>query len=173
MMGAPTAFRSERLAMTTTRPESLAFLDLAPVRAEATRELDASPEAVFDALADAGGWPRWFPNMQECRWLTPPPHGVDSQREVRVGPLHVVERFIVWERPRRWGFTFTAATPPIARAGAELVELEGIGDGGTRATYTMAVEPPAPAGLATLASGPMEATLAEALTSLDHYLARR
>ena len=156
--------------MATTRPESLEFVDLAPVRAEATREIDASPGTVFDALADAEGWPRWFPNMQQCRWLSPPPHGVDSQREVRVGPLHVVERFIVWDRPRRWGFTFTAASPPIARAGAELVELEPAGDGGTRITYTMALEPPGPAGLVNRATGPMEAVLAEALTSLERYL---
>jgi uncharacterized protein YndB with AHSA1/START domain len=156
--------------MATTRPESLAFVDLAPMRAEATRELDASPETVFDVLADADSWPRWFPNMQHCRWLTPPPHGVDSQREVRVGPLHVVERFIVWDRPRRWGFTFTAATPPIARAGAELVTLEPVGDGRTRVTYTMALEPPAPAGLANLAAGPMSATLADALEGLARHV---
>jgi uncharacterized protein YndB with AHSA1/START domain len=159
--------------MATTRPESLAFVDLAPVRAEATRELDAAPEAVFDVLADAESWPQWFPNMQQCRWLTPPPHGVDSQREVRAGPLHVVERFIVWDRPRRWGFTFTAATPRIARAGAELVTLDPTGDGGTRVTYTMAVEPPAPAGLATLATGPMNATLAGALKGLARHLSSR
>ena len=156
--------------MATTRPESLEFVDLAPVRAEATREIDAAPETVFDALADAEGWPRWFPNMQHCRWLTPPPHGVDSQREVRVGPLHVVERFIVWDRPRRWGFTFTAASPPIARAGAELVSLEPVGKGSTRVTYTMALEPPGPAGLASLATGPMDATLGDALKGLAHHL---
>lgn len=156
--------------MATTRSESLEFVDLAPVRAHATRDLDASAEAVFDALADAEGWPRWFPSMQQCRWLTPPPHGVDSQREVQVGPLHLVERFIVWDRPRRWGFTFTAATPPIARAGVELVELEPAGAQATRVTYTMALEPPGPAGLARLATGPMDATLADALAGLAHHL---
>lgn len=158
--------------MTTTRPEALEFLDLAPVRATATREIDASPAQVFDTLADAASWPQWFPNMTDCRWLTPPPHGVDAQREVRAGPLHVVERFIVWARPSRWGFTFTAMSPGLARAGVELVELEPAGEGRTTATYTMALEPRGPGGaIGTLAVPAMEATLAAALTGLDEHVA--
>lgn len=157
--------------MATTRPETLAFLDLAPLRVTARCEVDATPEAVFDALADADSWPQWFPGMDHCGWLTPAPHGVDSQREVRVGPLHVVERFVVWDRPRRWGFTFTATSPPVARAGLELIELEPLDGGGTAASYTMAIDPPVPAALARLATGPMEATLADALAGLERHLA--
>lgn len=157
--------------MATTRPETLEFLDLAPMRAVATAEIGATPEAVFDALADAGSWPQWFPDMTTCRWLTPAPHGVDSQREVRVGPLHVVERFIVWARPSRWGFTFTSASPPIARAGVELVELEPVGTDRTKVTYTMALDPPGPAALVSgVAARTMEATLSDALAGLDRYL---
>lgn len=158
--------------MATTRPETLEFLDLAPMRAVARRELQSTPEAVFDTLADAASWPRWFPGMEHCRWLTPAPHGVDSQREVKVGPLHVVERFIIWSRPARWGFTFTAVTPPIARAGIDLVELERIGEDRTAVTYTMALDPPGPNGLIPgIVTRTMEETLAGALAGLERYLA--
>lgn len=157
--------------MATTRLETLDFLTLAPMRATARREMDAAPTAIFDVLADADSWPRWFPDMQECRWLTPGPHGVDSQREVRVGPLHVVERFLVWDRPHRWGFTFTAARPPIARAGIELVELEPVGAGATAVTYTMALEPAGPSALvAGVGTRALEASLAGALAGLEGYL---
>lgn len=157
--------------MATTRLETLDFLALAPVRATARREMDASPTAIFDALADTASWPQWFPDMEDCRWLTPGPHGVDSQREVRVGPLHVVERFIVWDRPRRWGFSFTAARPPVARAGVELVELEPVGAGTTAVTYTMALEPSGPSALVSgVTTRALEATLADALAGLEGYL---
>jgi uncharacterized protein YndB with AHSA1/START domain len=159
--------------MATTRPEALEFVDLAPLRAVATREICADPERIFDVLADAGSWPHWFPNMTSCRWLTPPPHGVDSQREVRVGPLHVVERFVIWARPSRWGFTFTAASPAIARAGVELVELTPLGQERTQVTYTMALEPRIAAGSLTRAVEPaMEATLRDALAGLDDHVTR-
>lgn len=158
--------------MGTTRPETLEFVATAPLRAGARRELDAPPGDVFDTLADASSWVHWFPGMQHCAWLTPAPHGVGSQREVRVGPLRVVERFVVWDRPTRWGFTFTAASPAIARAGVEVVDLTPADGGRTAVTYTMALDPARPAAVAPgLVARPMEANLAAALAGLDRFLA--
>jgi uncharacterized protein YndB with AHSA1/START domain len=156
--------------MSSTRPESVDFVERAPLRATAARVVEAPPEAVFDALADAPGWPSWFAEIDGCRWLTPAPHGVGSQREVRLGPVRVTERFIVWDRPHRWGFTFAAARPSIARAGVELVDLEPLGRT-TRVTYHMAVQPPRPATpLTPVLRRRLERVLTAALAGLDDHL---
>lgn len=158
--------------MTTTRPETLDFVDRAPQRARVSRDVEATAGQVFDALADAQGWERWFPGMRRCEWLTPGPHGVGSQREVRVDALRVVEQFLVWERPHRWGFTFTEASPPLARAGVELVELEDLGRGHCRVTYTMALQPLLPLGPFTGAlTRSLESRLSTGLAGLERVLA--
>jgi uncharacterized protein YndB with AHSA1/START domain len=157
--------------MPSPRPEGVGFVAEAPLRAVASRRIPATPEAVFDAIADVDSWPEWFPGMRRCTWLTPPPHEIGSQRRVVVGPLRVDERFVVWDRPRRWGFTFTGSNLPLADAGVEVVDLEPVGDA-TQVTYTMALAPPrllAPG--ARLSVPVMERTLGAALKGLERYLA--
>ena len=154
-----------------TPPESLAFIEHAPVVARVTRELPAAAAEVFDALADAEGWERWFPGMRRCEWLTPEPYGVGSLREVRVDSLRVVERFIVGERPHRWGFTFADVRPRIARAGMELVELDDLGSTRSLVTYTMALRPIVPVGpVAKVATGALESKLTTALAGLERHV---
>lgn len=161
--------------MSTTRPEPPSFVEHAPLRAVATRTIPAAPGRVFDALADAEGWERWFPGMRRCAWLTPAPHDVGSQREVQVGGLRVVERFTVWDRPHRWGFTFVEARPAIARAGVELVDLEPLRNGGaTRVRYTMALEPPVPLGPLTVpVARALERRVGAGLAGLQRHVAGR
>lgn len=158
------------------RIETLDFLSVAPLRATAQRVLPFSPEQVFDALADAESWPTWFAGMRSATWLTPAPHGVGSEREVVVGPLTVAERFVVWERPTRIGFTFTGASQPGTRAGVELMELREVA-GGTVLTYTFAVEPSLPRPVARLlgaAVAPVvsRVLLGRGLAGLERHLAR-
>jgi uncharacterized protein YndB with AHSA1/START domain len=156
--------------MPSTRPEGVGFVAEAPVRAVATRTIRATPEAVFDAIADADSWPEWFPGMRRCTWLTPPPHQIGSQRRIVVGPLRVDERFVVWDRPRRWGFTFTGSNLPLASAGVEVVDLDPVGDA-TKVTYTMALQPPRLLTPGVRLSVPvMERTLAAGLKGLEAYL---
>lgn len=158
--------------MSTTRSETLDFVDRAPLRVRVSRDVDATPAAIFDALADAEGWERWFPGMRRCEWLTPGPHGVGSQREARVDALRVVEQFLVWDRPHRWGFTFTETSPPIARAGVELVEIEELARGCSRVTYTMALQPVLPLGPFTGAlERSLESRLSTGLAGLERLLA--
>jgi hypothetical protein len=153
--------------MPRTRPETAHLIDRATRRITARHEIEASAEAIFDRIADAASWVRWFPGMRSCGWLTGPPYGVGSRRRVRVGPLEVDERFIVWERPHRWGFTFLRTNVPLARAGVELVELRPTDRGATAVTYTMALDLPrgltAPSRLVTL---PVATTLQRGLAGL-------
>lgn len=128
--------------MPTCRPETVAFTATAPLRAAAVREVAGTPDEVFAVLADAEGWPRWFPGLRAARWTSPGPHGVGSTRQIALGPLQVDEEFIVWEPGERFGFTFTGANLPGTRAGVELVELVPVDDGRrTRVSYTFSVEP--------------------------------
>lgn len=156
--------------MPATRPETLAFADRAAWSFSATADVGATPEEVFAALADAESWHEWFPLMGGARWTTPAPHGVGSERTVRVGPATVEERFIAWDEGERIAFTFTGANLPIAKAGVEVVELSPSGTG-TTVRYTMALEPPGPLGpLRALVAPGVQATLRQALKGLDRYL---
>lgn len=157
--------------MPSPRPEGVGFVTDAPVRAVARRQIPASPDEVFAGLADAEGWPSWFPGMRRCGWLTAPPHRIGSKRRVVVGPLRVDERFVVFDRPHRFGFTFAATNLPVARAGVELVELEAVPEG-THVTYTMALQPPRGlAGAVGLAAGVISRVLAGGLRGLERHLA--
>lgn len=160
--------------MPATRPQDYSFTTRAPLRVSATRIVDASPHRVFDRLADARSWRRWFPGMVACWYLTRPPHGVGSVRRVWVGPLRVDDRFIVWEPGRRWGFTFESTNLPWASAGVEVVDLEETDDGRTRVTYRMSLEPRGPMGaLLRRRRTEVGRALAGALAGLDADLRRR
>jgi uncharacterized protein YndB with AHSA1/START domain len=158
--------------MPALRPEGVGFVDDAPVRIVASRRIPASPETVFDTVADADTWTSWFPGMRRCTWLSPEPHRIGSQRRVVVGPLRVDERFVVWDRPHRWGFTFTGTNLPVARAGVELVEFEA-DDDATLVTYTMALDPPRTLTPGLRLSTPVVATTLQAgLKGLERHLTR-
>lgn len=156
--------------MHATRPETEAFVDAAPVRVVARRTIPAPPEAVFDALADAPGWADWFPGMKRAAWTSEETGGLGSTRQVEFPGFVVEERFIVWERPHRWGFTFIATNRKMVAAGVELVVLEPT-DSGTDLTYTMALEPSG-AGrlLIPLSKGRVAKSLRDALASLEARL---
>ncbi|MEX0836179.1 MAG: SRPBCC family protein [Nitriliruptor sp.] len=159
--------------MTSCRPETVAFTATAPLRVTATREIIAGPDRIFAALADASSWPRWFPGLDQARWTSPEPHGMGSTREVKVGPLRVVEEFIAWEPGVRFGFTFESTNLPGTRAGVELVELLPVTAHRTRVSYTMALEPVGlPARLAPPLKPVMRAAIGRGLAGLDRYLAQ-
>ena len=155
------------------RPETPDFVDRAPIRAVAEREVGATPDRVFEVLADAPSWERWFPNMKRCRYTTPAPHGVGSRRKVQVGPLKVEEEFVLWEPGKVWGFTFRDVNLPGAKAGVERVELTPVGDDRCHVRYTMAIEPlPLLAPLGGPFTAAAEKGLRDGLQGLDEYVSR-
>ena len=131
----------------TVRPETLDFVRRAPLRAAHERVVDATPQALWAALADTESWPHWFPGMNDAIWLSSPPHQVCSRREVSVRfSGSVVEEFLVWDEGERFAFTLVDSTgPPLLRAGAEEVTLTPV-DGGTRVRYAVGFEPAVPVG---------------------------
>jgi len=122
------------------RPVGLEFIAEAPWRFENVVELDAPPEQVFDVFADGESWPRWFEGIQRVVW-GPEPKGVGTTRSVTLTTGTVHEYFLAWDRGKRFAFRFTGANRPYFRAGVEDYRLEDIGNGRTRLSYGVYLEP--------------------------------
>ncbi|MFT5222683.1 MAG: hypothetical protein ACI867_000988 [Glaciecola sp.] len=159
--------------MPKTRQETSSFHDHAPVQFTASHTIRATPAQVFEALADTPSWKRWFPALTDSRWTSQAPFGVGSTRQVKIGPMAIDEEFIIWEPGKRWGFTITKTTLPMARAVAEVMELEPIDDGtACTVTHRMSMEPlPGMRRLSRLMARGIESGMAGGLRGLDHHLA--
>lgn len=124
-----------------SQPVGLDFIDRAPYRFENTAELDATPEQVFDLLADGDAWPKWFRDIKRVTWTTPDPKGVGTKRTVKLAAATVYEYFLVWERGKRYTFRFEGANRPIFKAGIEDYRMEPLPGGRTKFFYGVYLEP--------------------------------
>jgi len=154
----------------TFRAVGLDFFDSAPQRTVVRVPLAHPPSAVFAALADAPGWGRWFPGFSaRSHYLTPPPYGVGSRREMIVFGRPTVETILAWDEPSRWAFAIQTATMPGISALAEDYRIAPEA-GGSSLTWTMALaaSPRLAGALAGAAAG---ATFRKAARNLDRMLA--
>lgn len=158
--------------MATLTPQPVAWIDTAPVRIRATRELAASPAEVFTALCDHERWPEWFDALSKVERFGEPSEGVGSKRRVFIGSLvQADEEFNAWEPNEAWGFTITKA-PPGLRSMNERVTIEPVGDDRCRVTYTMGIDPsPVLAPVLRLSEGLIRKKLGAALEKLGHHIA--
>lgn len=156
-------------------PRTLDAIDDAAINVTVTREIGAPTDVVFDALADAPTWPEWH-SLTAASWVTDAPHGVGSRRQVAVGPLKILEEFIVWEPGERIAFTLVGVDGPASSAtlgGVELMTLRQGTVGRTVLDYTFAVDVKGPAALVGPLAGPgAKLALGRALANLDKRLSR-
>lgn len=105
--------------------------------------ISAPPLRVFAAFADAPSWPRWFPLMHTARWVSKDIECVGAEREVGLYGLgNYVERFLAWDPGKRFAFTMTQSSSPLAAAIAEDFQMTPVRDGAaTRLAWTLAAEP--------------------------------
>ena len=158
----------------TCRPVGFEFIDSAEWRFENVVELEASPEAVFDVLADAESWPRWFDEIRRVVWTSPEPKGVGTTRTVTLTTMTVHERFLAWERGRRFAFRFEGSSLPFCRAGIEDYGLEQSGPGRSRFSYRVSLEPTFVVRLAApIARAQFEGMFRRAAEGLRTYVAGR
>ncbi|MFF4839510.1 SRPBCC family protein [Streptomyces collinus] len=148
------------------RPEGLDFVGTAPARLVFTREIAATPEAVFRALAeDVPGWPEWFSAVSSAR-------PTEGGREVRLrGGTRFLESVLVAKAPEVYAYRVDVTNTPGARAWIEEWRLAPAGTG-TRVRMTFALDGTAAFRLVCRLVRPgVGRAFRDAVTALDRRLA--
>ncbi|MEU5751270.1 SRPBCC family protein [Streptomyces sp. NPDC047829] len=151
------------------RPVGLGFVETAPVRLVFAREISASPDAVFRALAeDVPGWPAWFSAVTLAR-----PIGEGAGREIRLrGGTRFVETVLKARRPEVYAYRVDVTNAPGARAVVEEWRLAPAGTG-TRVRWTFAADGTAPFRFVLNRARPgLARAFRDAVASLDRRLTR-
>ncbi|MFJ5304646.1 SRPBCC family protein [Streptomyces sp. NPDC088350] len=151
------------------RPVGIDFVETAPVRLVFTREVTASPEAVFRALAeDVAGWSEWFSAVTSAR-----PTGDGAGREIRLrGGTRFEETVLVAKSPETYAYRVDVTNAPGIRALVEEWRLAPAG-GGTRVQWTFAADGSAVfRGVVRLARPGLGRAFKGAVTALDRRLGR-
>jgi hypothetical protein len=121
------------------RREDVGFIDRAPIRVHASLVMGSAPDQVWPFVADASAWTSWFDGMTEAAYISDPPHGVGSRRQVVVKGLRVTEDIVEFDEPHRFAFVVIEANRPGMVAMVELVTLDATANG-TTVTYQQAIE---------------------------------
>ncbi|MEU7411256.1 SRPBCC family protein [Streptomyces sp. NPDC042638] len=154
------------------RPVDLGFVGAAPVRLVFTREVSASPEQVFHALAeDVPGWPRWFSAVTSARATDG-----GAGREIRLrGGTRFEETVLAAKAPEVYAYRVDATNAPGARALVEEWRLAPRDTGtGTLVQWTFAADGTAPFRFVLgLARAGLGRAFRDAMTSLDRRVAVR
>ncbi|MGW5735968.1 MULTISPECIES: SRPBCC family protein [Streptomyces] len=152
------------------RPVGLEFAESAPLRLVFAREVSASPDAVYRALAeDVANWPAWFTAVTLCR----PTEGADGTkgREVRLkGGTRFWETIVAAEPSERYAYRVDESNAPGLRALLEEWRLTPAGTG-TRVRWTFAADGTAPFRLAlSVGRSGLGRSFRDAVTALDRRL---
>jgi len=128
------------MALTPRPPE---WTDTAPVKVSASREIVASADDIFTALADHEAWAEWFPKVTQVERYGDLTEGVGSTRRVHIGKVEVDEEFILWEPGKVWGFTAVEirGAPNTLDSLNERVSIQQLSPDRCRVTYLMAFGP--------------------------------
>jgi uncharacterized protein YndB with AHSA1/START domain len=128
----------------------------------------ATPEMVFDVLADGSRWQEWAgPAVPRSSWADgSPAGGLGSVRRLGLGLLSSREEIVEYDRPHRLAY--------VLRSGQALhhyratVDLHEAPEGGTRIVWSGTVESPIPG-----ATGALTAFFRTLVTGFASRLARR
>lgn len=124
-----------------TKKSELSFTTSSPFRMSFDATAEAPPARVFEVLADDAAMKKWFADCKDVRWTSAAPYGVGSTRDVQLKMLSVKERFLAWEPGVRITFSIDAITIPLVKALVEDIQLEALGEKGTRIVWTVHYEP--------------------------------
>lgn len=108
-----------------------------------SREVNATPETVFDVLTDHRRYAEMTPLRKSVleREGEPAPNGVGSIRKLSaVGPA-LREETIVYERPTRFSYTLLSGLPVRDHVGTVSLEPNGAG---TKVIYAVRTQPTLP-----------------------------
>ncbi|MFI2347991.1 SRPBCC family protein [Streptomyces sp. NPDC019443] len=122
------------------RPLELDFVQSAPLRLVFSAELSASPQDVYEALAeDVPGWASWFTAVSSA---TPTQGG--AGREIRLkGGVVFLETILATDPGERYAYRVDETNAPGLRALLEEWRITPTANG-TRVQWTFAADVPAP-----------------------------
>ncbi|OLZ73354.1 MxaD family protein [Streptomyces sp. IMTB 2501] len=150
-------------------PVDLDFVGAAPVRLVFARNMSASPEQVFHALAeDVPGWTQWFSAVTLARATDG-----GAGREIRLmGGTRFAETVLVAKKPEVYAYRVDTTNAPGARALVEQWRLTPHGTG-TLVQWTFAADGAAPFRFVlNLARAGLGRAFRDAVTALDRRLAK-
>ncbi|WP_394435946.1 SRPBCC family protein [Streptomyces sp. SGAir0957] len=119
------------------RPVALDFVETAPLRFVFAREVSASPEAVYRALAEeVADWPRWFSAVTSAR-----PLEGGARREIRLkGGTRFLETVVAAEPGELYAYRADLTNAPGMRALVEEWRIVGVPGGAARVQWTFAAD---------------------------------
>lgn len=124
----------------TCEDVGLEFFNEAPTRYQASVEIAATPDLVFEAFLDADAWVQWAMPITKVEWTSGFPIEVGSTRTVYMrGGIVGYEQFIAYEHGVRMAFRFNEASKKGIEAFAEDYHVTDLGAGRCRVDWTMAM----------------------------------
>lgn len=116
------------------------WIEQAPERCSASRQIAASPSEIWEVLADHESWPEWFPVVQQMA-VTGAASGVGARRRVHLPGLVLEEEFLVWEAGSRYAFRAGSASRGMFASINERVTIDDLRDGRSLVAYVQAFAP--------------------------------
>ena len=111
-----------------------------PIEGSASAEIEASIEHVFEVAADVENSPEWQPEIKKAEVVERDPDGrqvlVHTETDAKVRRLNAILRFSYTEPT---GLSWSQEEGDLKSIEGSWV-LEDLGDGRTRATYSMTVD---------------------------------
>ena len=83
------------------------------IRTERSREIEATPERLWEVLADFGALASWVPMIQHTCPLSEQTEGVGTVRRVQVQRQTLVETVTVWSPPDLLAYTIEGLPPLV------------------------------------------------------------
>ena len=117
------------------------WIDKAPIKIRASREIIASPDEVWAVLVAHERWPEWFDTIERAERTGG--DGFGSTRSVWVKKWRIDEEFIVWDQPTAFGFIILAADGPLGRLSQtvlERIDIRVLSTDRVRVTYMQGFE---------------------------------
>ena len=119
------------------------------------RDVNASSQAVFEALTSQAGMQAWVPLCRSVEWRHPVGRSDPGEGSVRHivlrGGLVAAERIIGWEEGRELRYTFDASSIPLAKVTTGYVGATRVEGDAARARLTWSIYFESPGWQATLA----------------------
>jgi len=133
--------QDEGMPFIPCEPFDRSFFETAPQVYVNRVELPCTAAQLFEVFEDPDSWSRWALGIGEVEWTSPKPYGPGTTRTVRFwGGMCVYEDFFLYDAPREMAFQFYGTTELVWSRFGEHYEVEDLGRGRCRLTWTVAYE---------------------------------